>query len=229
MDARFNQVDSELKGIYSTMQNDFGAVVYDLNYLQASLNADSADLVSSMFQQQLLMLTFEANLQQWLVYQDQYQLQVDINTYLPIPSYNIIWPNNPLPYAGSQSFQTAERDLYNEAYSLSFDPANSTAYSASTPIQDQIIYPPESLLNILNGFLNQRGVPFRSPYRPNLLPNPVYWAIAANSYVQLLRENPQFAKQNGPATILHLSNIASVGSIVETALAIFPSPMDFLE
>jgi hypothetical protein len=219
MDARFNQVDSQLTNIYTTMTKDFGAVIYDLNNLQSSVNADSATLISATFQNQLLLLSFEANLQSWLVYRDQYELQVDINTYLPYPSYNAFYPNNPLPYSGTQSYQTAEGDFYNEAYSLSYDTASAPAYSATTSLQNQLIYPPESLLNILNGYLNQYGVPFGTPYNPNLLPNPVYWAIAANCYGQLLRENPQFAKQNPAATILHINNISSVGRTVQSALA----------
>ena len=89
-------------------------------------------------------------------------------------------------------------------------------YKQTNSLGAQLAASPDTLVNVVNGyFQNALGVGFTQA----TVPNPAFWAVCVNAYIELLRQNPQLATTNLINQQTDVAQMLAQGQGLQSALA----------
>ncbi len=186
MNDRFNRVDTQLAEIYSTMNGGFAAMIQYLQTLQGNV----VNIQTTLAQAQTNINRFEQNLYGILQDGFNFPFVADMNTALGYR--NRLQTDLTLTQFGSfegRFYSAATNDAASNVFA---GPDNTLQYDASAIAQLEN-FPLGYNINNLRTFPQRvLGLPALGALRAA---NPTTWALNADTYAQLARENPWYFAQ----------------------------------
>jgi hypothetical protein len=209
MNDRFNRVDTQLATLYSTMNGGFAAM---MQYIQ-TLSGNVVNIQTTLAQAQSNIQRFEQNLYGILQDGFNFSFVADMNTALG-------YRNRLQTDLTLTQFGTFEGRFYsaatNDAASNVFaGPDNTLGYDASAIAQLEN-YPIGYNINNLRTFPQRiLGLPSLGTLRAA---NPTTWALNADTYAQLARENPWYFGQLFSGAPSRLNAVDAAGELAQQVM-----------